>query len=82
MSKLRSHINERLHTELANKGRAAGMGISYDNYGDGSDKEPYSGTVHVMLPSDYLTAEERKALSGEVRVYKEGKYECNVPIQD
>ena len=29
-----SHINERLHTGLAQSGRAAGMGISYDRYGD------------------------------------------------
>ena len=31
----RSHINERLHTSLANTGRAAGMGISYDRYDEG-----------------------------------------------
>ena len=30
MSEPKCHINERLHTELAQSGRAAGVGISYD----------------------------------------------------
>ena len=36
MSEPKCHINERLHTGLAQSGRAAGMGISYDRYDDES----------------------------------------------
>lgn len=68
MANNRPHINERLHTEFANKGRAAGMGILYDKYNE--EKDIYTHSVHVNLPSDYLTDEERKALSGEVKIIK------------
>ena len=70
----RSHINERLHTSLANTGRAAGMGISYDRYDEESGYRPQPiKRGRVRLPSDYLTQEELEALNGEVIVYKEKK---------
>ena len=74
MSDKRPHINERLHTELANSGRAAGIGISEDDYSEES-KRPHCGSpsVHVKLPSDYLTDEQRNALNGEVKIIKGAK---------
>ena len=73
MSEPKSHINERLHTGFANSGRAAGMGISYDRYDDESGGKHYEhASCGVVFPSDRLTAEERAALSGEVRTYKGG----------
>jgi hypothetical protein len=72
MSEPRNHINECLHTEFANSGRAAGMGILYDRYDEESgnpDYDPHDS--RVRLPSDGLTDKEIAALSGEVKVYKE-----------
>lgn len=69
----RGHINERLHTEFADSGRAAGMGISYDRYDEVSGGRVYdTGSVRVEMPSDHLTPKERAALNGNVRVYKKG----------
>lgn len=70
----KSHINERLRTEFANSGRAAGIGTLYDDYGDESGN-PHYGPLKagVQMPSDSLTPEERKALNGEVRIIKEAK---------
>ena len=68
----RNHINECLHTGLANSGRAAGMGISYDRYDDESGNPNYEPhDAHVRLPSDGLTDDEIAALSGAVKIYKE-----------
>ena len=68
----RSHITERLHTSLANTGRAAGIGISYDRYDEESGYRPQPiKRGRVRFPSDYLTQEELEALNGEVIVYKE-----------
>ena len=65
----RPHINERLHASLANSGRAAGIGISYDNYGDESGGPCYNhATGRVRMPSDSLTPEERGSLNGEVKI--------------
>ena len=65
----RTHINERLRTEFANSGRAAGIGTPYDNYGDESGGPYYGqGTVRVRMPSDSLTPEERRSLNGEVKI--------------
>jgi hypothetical protein len=65
----RTHINERLRTEFANSGRAAGIGTPYDNYGDESGGPCYNtGSVRVRMPSDSLTPEERGALNGEVKI--------------
>lgn len=69
----KTHINERLRTEFANTGRAAGMGIDYDKYDDEDGYRP--GPVHrgaVRMPSDELTKEERAALNGPVRIIREG----------
>lgn len=67
----RGHINERLHTGLANSGRAAGMGITYDRYDDESGN-PWSNNhvIRVRMPYDSLSKEERNALNGEVVIYK------------
>ncbi|MGI6155713.1 MAG: hypothetical protein ACOYEB_07180 [Enterococcus lemanii] len=72
----KTHINERLHTELANTGRAAGSGILYDRYDEESGYHP--GPIDrgvVRFPSDYLTPEQKVALNGPVRVYKAEKEE-------
>ena len=67
----KSHINERLHTGLAQSGRAAGMGISYDRYDDESGNPDYdTHDTRVRLPHDWLTEDELAALSGAVRVTK------------
>ena len=66
-----SHINERLHTGLAQSGRAAGMGISYDRYDDESGNPDYDPhDTRVRLPSDGLTDDKLAALSGAVRITK------------
>ena len=63
----KSHINERLHTELAQSGRAAGMGISYDRYDDESGNPDYDPhDTRVRLPHDGLTEDKLAALSGAV----------------
>ena len=71
------HINEFLHTTLANSGRAAGAGISYDRYDEESGYHPHpTATGRVRFPSDSLTEEEREKMNGEVKVYylpKEGE---------
>ena len=68
----RAHINERLHTSLANTGRAAGMGISHDRYDEESGYRPQPiKRGRVRFASDGLTQEELEALNGEVIVYKE-----------
>ena len=67
----RTHINERLRTEFANSGRAAGIGTLYDNYGDESGGPRYNhATGRVRMPSDSLTPEERELLNGEVRIIR------------
>ena len=67
----RTHINERLRTEFANSGRAAGIGTLYDNYGDESGGPCYNhATGRVRMPSDSLTPEERELLNGEVRIIR------------
>ena len=72
-SEPRCHINERLHTEFANSGRAAGMGISYDRYDEESGYRPQPKELGaIRFPSDYYTAEEWEKLNGEVRIIKQG----------
>ena len=63
-------IRERLKSGLANTGRAAGSGISYDRYDEESTCRPgpiYRGPVR--FPSDGIPFEE---LNGPVKVYKGG----------
>jgi hypothetical protein len=65
----RTHINERLRTEFANSGRAAGIGTLYDDYGDESCRPCYNpATGRVRMPSDSLTPEERGSLNGSVKI--------------
>ena len=66
----RKHVNEQLHTNLANTGRVAGMGISYDRYDDESGCPDYDPHKPVTFPSDYLTESELEALNGSVISYK------------
>lgn len=67
----RGHINEHLHTTLANSGRAAGAGISYDKYDDESGYRPGPrDTGRVRLPHDGLETDE---LNGPVIVVKPAK---------
>ena len=67
----KSHINERLHTGLAQSGRAAGMGISYDRYDDESGNPDYDPhDTRVRLPHDGLTEDKLAELSGVVRITK------------
>lgn len=69
---MRGHVNERLHTELANSGRVAGAGVLYDRYDEESGYRPQPAERGaVRFPSDSLTQEELMALNGEVRTYKE-----------
>ena len=71
MSEPKSHINERLHTGLAQSGRAAGMGISYDRYDEESGNPDYDPhDTRVRLPYDGMTEDELAALSGDVKVLK------------
>lgn len=70
MMSRKRHINEFIHTTLANSGRAAGAGISYDRYDEDSGYRPRPiPTGRVRLPSDELTPAEREALNSEVKVY-------------
>ena len=71
-------INESLHTEFANSGRAAGMGISEDRYDDESYGPEYCHeTGPVRFPSDSLTPEEWAAMNGPVITVKETKNEAH-----
>lgn len=65
------HINEFMKTRLANRGRAAGMGILYDDYSE----ESYGGyrnisAGQVKTPYDFMTPEERAKLNGPVKTYR------------
>ena len=65
-SKRKRHINERMRTSLANSGRAAGIGILYDDYSEDSGKSThYESTWHIFQ-SDLLNEEEKEALNGPV----------------
>lgn len=65
------HINEFLKTQLANSGRAAGIGITYDDYSENS----YGGYRNisagpVKTPYDFMTTEERAKLNGPIKTYR------------
>ena len=65
------HVNEQLHTTFSNSGRIAGMGISYDDYGDESGYRPsVRNRGRIYFPSDFLSDEEKQALNGEVKIIK------------
>jgi hypothetical protein len=73
----RRHINEFMKTQLANSGRAAGMGILYDDYSE----ESYGGyrnisAGQVKTPYDFMTPEERTKLNSPVKIYRvEGEHD-------
>lgn len=71
----KSNINERLKTKFANRGRAAGAGISEDRYDEESCGPKFYGSVRVRMPSDSLSTAERQALNGPVVIRKEAKHE-------
>lgn len=63
----KKHVNEQLHTNLANTGRIAGCGMNYDRYDDESGRPNYEKKHGgVSFPSDYLSDEELQALNGPV----------------
>lgn len=63
----KSHISQYMRTSLANSGRVAGMGISYDRYDEESGYRPGPrARGQIRFPSDSLTPEEREALNGPV----------------
>ena len=68
MKKLKRHVNELLKSRLANSGRVAGAGISYDRYDEESGPELRdkwaSGSAKVVMPG--RSEEERAALDGPV----------------
>ena len=69
----RGHTNERIHTNFANSGRIAGIGISYDRYDDESGCPEYDyKRGRVKFPSDNLNPEERNSLNGPVIIVKKG----------
>lgn len=68
------HINEFLRSSFIDGGRVAGHGMAYDvcdRYGDEDwpDRNYGTGSVQVRLPSDYLSPEQKAALSGPVITY-------------
>jgi len=63
----KKHVNEQLHTCLANTGRIAGCGMNYDRYDEESGNPNYEKQHSlVRFPSDSLTEEELLALNGPV----------------
>jgi len=65
------HINEFLKTQLANSGRAAGFGITYDDYSEnsyGGYRNISAGQVKTLY--DFMTTEERVKLNGPVKIYR------------
>ena len=67
----RRHINEFMKTRLANSGRAAGMGILYDDYSEESYGGYHNITAgRVRTISDSMTPEERAELNGPVITYQ------------
>lgn len=63
---MKSKRNHAMRTSLANSGRAAGMGILYDDYSEDSGKPTYGGKVWPVFQSELLSEEEKEALSGPV----------------
>lgn len=63
------HISEQLKSGLANSGRVAGMGMLYDRYDEESGLDVHGTSGRMVTPSDFLTADEREALSGDMVVY-------------
>ena len=73
MAEPKTHINEVLHTNFINSGRAAGEGITYDRYDDESGYRPgVRERGRVRLPHDSMTREQWEALNGEVRIIRNG----------
>lgn len=68
MTMHKRHINEFRKTELANKGRAAGMGIVEDNYGDESMSDLYN-RGNSISPFEH----NPKGENGEVIIIKKGE---------
>ena len=69
MVRKKRHVNSFLRSGLANGGRVAGMGITYDDYGERSFPDfPKGEGVHVRFPK--RDEEEMAALNGPVVTYK------------
>lgn len=65
-SKRKRHVNEHIRTSLANSGRVAGMGISYDDYSEDSGKQIHSRNAYPVYTTDWLEEKEKERLSGPV----------------
>lgn len=66
-NKRKRHINERMRTSLANSGRAAGMGILYDDYSEDSGKPIHgSRNPYPVYTTDWLEEKEKERLPGPV----------------
>ena len=67
----KQHINEFLKTGLANSGRAAGDGISSDNYGDESWPDNTFGTKPVYTKRRMSLSQEWPKTSPVITFYLE-----------
>ena len=63
---MKSKRNHTMRTSLANSGRAAGMGILYDDYSEDSGKSTHYESTWPIFQSDLLNEEEKEALNGPV----------------
>jgi len=59
--------NLHMNTAFRNGGRKAGIGITYDDYGDESGNPDYEKHTRVRFPNDNIKPEE---LNGPVICYK------------
>ena len=63
---MKTKRNHTMRTSLANSGRAAGMGILYDDYSEDSGKPTHYESTWPIFQSDLLNEEEKEALNGPV----------------
>lgn len=63
---MKSKRNHAIRTSLANSGRAAGMGILYDDYSEDSGKSTHYESTWPIFQSDLLSEEEKEALNSPV----------------
>ena len=64
---MKTKRNHTMRTGLANSGRAAGMGILYDDYSEDSGKPIHgSRSAYPAYTTDWLEDKEKERLSGPV----------------
>lgn len=72
MASKRKNVNQQMLRSTLNGGRYAGMGISYDDYGDesmGPQEKQFLYGYEVKMPNDGVDPEE---LDGPVEIVQEG----------